>query len=90
MRQYVGKSTILKIFSKHGFSAIGTCAKKHDNTVITKLNIRGPDLLICCEKSNVDVCVFLLTFTPPKRLSNYYRNGRYGNTRWQSVNSCLD
>ena len=28
--------------------------------------------------------------TLPKRLSNYYRNGRYGNTRWRSVNSRLD
>ena len=46
---------MFKIFSKRVFSIVGACAKKRDNTVITKLNIRGSDLLICCEKSNVDV-----------------------------------
>lgn len=40
---------MFKIFSKHVFSVVGACAKKRDNTVIPKLNIRGSDLLICCE-----------------------------------------
>ena len=47
---HVRTNAFFKIFSTPVFSAVGACTKKRDNTVITKLNISGSDLLICCEQ----------------------------------------